>query len=71
MAQYNSAIKAAESAKAQALERLGQANISNTEKEALVQQVTELDNTIKTASQELNESVKSATLARNVAYNKQ
>ena len=65
MAQYNSAIKAAESAKAQALEKLGQANISNTEREALVQQVTELDNTIKTASQELNESVKSANLARN------
>lgn len=65
MAQYNSAIKAAESAKAQALERLGQANISNTEREALVQQVTELDNTIKTASQELNDSIKSANLARN------
>ena len=65
MAQYNSAIKAAESAKAQALERLGQANISNTEREALVQQVTELDNTIKTASQELNDSIKSTTLARN------
>lgn len=65
MAQYNSAIKAAESAKAQALERLGQANISNTEREALAQQVTELDNTIKTASQELNDSIKSANLARN------
>lgn len=65
MAQYDSAIKVAESAKAQALERLGQANISNTEREALVQQIAELDNTIKTASQELNESVKSANLARN------
>ena len=51
MAKYEDAIKVAESARAQALERLGQANISNTEREALAQQVTELDNTIKTASQ--------------------
>ena len=65
MAQYDSAIKLAESTRAQALERLGQANISNTERETLAQQVAELDNTIKTASQELNESIKSANLARN------
>ena len=64
MAHYDSAIKLAESTRAQALERLGQANISNTERETLVQQVAELDNTIKTASQELNDSIKSANLAR-------
>lgn len=64
MAQYDSVIKLAESTRAQALERLGQANISNTERETLAQQVAELDNTIKTASQELNESIKSANLAR-------
>lgn len=64
MAQYEDAIKVAESARVQALERLGQANISNTERETLAQQVAELDNTIKTASQELNESIKSANLAR-------
>ena len=64
MAQYDSAIKLAESTRAQALERLGQANVSNTERETLAQQVAELDNTIKTASQELNESIKSANLAR-------
>lgn len=64
MAHYDSAIKLAESTRAQALERLGQTNISNTERETLVQQVAELDNTIKTASQELNDSIKSANLAR-------
>lgn len=65
MAQYDSAIKLAESTRSQALERLGQANISNVERETLTKQIAELDNTIKTASQELNESIKSANLARN------
>lgn len=65
MAKYDDAIKLAESARAQAIEKLGQANISNVERETLTKQVAELDNTIKTASQELNESIKSANLARN------
>ena len=65
MAQYGSAIKLAESTRAQALERLGQVNLSNTERETLVQQVANLDKTIKTASQELNYSIKSTNLARN------
>lgn len=65
MAQYDGAIKLAESARAQALEKLGQANLSNVERETLTKQVAELDNTIKTASQELNDSIKSANLARN------
>lgn len=64
MAQYDNAIKLAESTRAQALERLGQANISNTEREALAQQVAELDNTIKTASQERKELLASARTAK-------
>lgn len=64
MAQYEGAIKVAESARAQALEKLGQANISNTEREALAQQVAELDNTIKIASQERKELLAGARTAK-------
>lgn len=64
MAQYSSAMKAAETAKAGIAEKLASSGISTSEREALVQQSNELDTLIQTASQERKELLSNARIAK-------
>lgn len=64
MAQYTSAMKAAETAKAGIAEKLASPGISTSEREALVQQSNELDTLIQTASQERTELLSNAKIAK-------
>ena len=64
MAQYTSAMKAAETAKAGIAEKLASPGISTSEREALVQQSNKLDTLIQTASQERKELLSNAKIAK-------